>query len=74
MMYKIYFILVVVNYIIKAREINEPYEYNNFSNSDATLQIFNKDKIIDKLYINLTNISKPYLSDVKFSYTGKIFY
>ena len=74
MMYKIYFILVVFNYIIRARETNDPYEYNNFSNSDATLQIFNKDKIIDKLYINLTNISKPYLSDVKFSYTGKIFY
>jgi len=74
MLYKIYFILIVFNYIIKAKETNDPYEYNNFSNSDATLQIFNKDKIIDKLYINLTNISKPYLSDVKFSYTGKIFY
>ena len=71
---KIYFILIFINFIIKKIEANFTFENNNLSNYDASLQLFEEDKVIDKIYLNLINISKSILSDIKFSYTGKIFY
>lgn len=41
---------------------------------DVSMKIYNNEKIIDNMYMNLTNNSKLFLSDVKFSYTGKILY
>ena len=73
MKFKIYFIFIF-NFIIKKYNANINQDNNNFSSYDASIQLFNKDKIIDKLYLNLTNKSKSDLLDIKYSYTGKIIY
>ena len=73
MKFRIY-IFIIFNFIIKKYNAIIRPENNNISSYDASIEFFNKDKIIDKLYLNLTNISKYDLLDIKFSYTGKIIY
>ncbi len=73
MKFRIY-IFIIFNFIIKKYNAIISPENNNISNYDASIEFFNKDKIIDKFYLNLINISKSDLLDVKFSYTGKIIY
>ena len=65
----------IINYIrcnqfISLYNNSELYAYSY----DVSMKIYNNEKIIDNMYMNLTNNSKIFLSDVKFSYTGKILY
>ena len=70
MNYKIIFIYILINLYEKSKS-----NYTSNNNSyDAALQILNKEKVIDKYYLNLTNVSKTFLEDIKFAYSGKIIY
>ena len=70
MNYKIIFIYILINLYEKSKS-----NYTSNNNSyDAALEILNKEKVIDKYYLNLTNVSKTFLEDIKFAYSGKIIY
>ena len=69
----------IISYIINYIRCNQFISlYNNSElyaySYDVSMKIYNNEKIIDNMYMNLTNNSKLFLSDVKFSYTGKILY
>ena len=77
MKYKILFL--VICFAIKNIKTKYNDDINNESKElslkyDVSMKIYNKEKELDNMYLNLTNISKLYLSDIKFSYTGKIIY
>ena len=77
MKYKIlYFIITIAIQSINSKDNNNTNnEINQNSLSyEVSMRIYNKEKEIDFIYLNLTNISKSYLSNIKFSYTGKILY
>ena len=66
---------LLIDFIISYANCNksnniEPFTYDY----DVSMKIYNNKDIIDNIYMNLTNISKIFLSDTKFSYTGKILY
>ena len=70
---KIFFMFILINYI---RTSKSNFTSDNFSNGiyDSSLQLLNKENVIDTYYLYLANISKTFLSDIKFSYSGKIIY
>lgn len=76
MKYKIIFLLIL-SFTIQSIKAND-YKSNQKEYIpqiyDSSMKIYNKDKIIEKIYLNLTNSSKLFLSDVQFSYTGKLIY
>ena len=67
---------MVISYI-KSKDNKQKLIPKNISipvNYDVLMNIYKKEEIIDNIYLNLTNNSKIYLSEVQFSYTGKIIY
>ena len=76
MKYKIIFLLIFSFTIqsIKANDYKSNQKEYIPQRYDSSMKIYNKDKIIEKIYLNLTNSSKLFLSDVQFSYTGKLIY
>ena len=77
MKHKILYLFIINFFIQNIKGNDKSIEINQLStnyNYDASMKIYNNDKIIDIIYLNLTNHSKQLLSDILFSYTGRIIY
>ena len=72
---KILYLFIINIYIQNIKGNDKSIEINQLSTKyDASMKIYDNDKILDMIYLNLTNHSKQLLSDVLYSYTGRIIY
>ena len=77
---KITFLILLINQIVKSSQKSKvESDLISVSNKtdekyDAIIRIYEQVDMIDQAGLHLTNISKMYLSDLKYVYTGKILY
>lgn len=71
-----FLIIIIINFLFQNIKGNN-ITINNTQNSslyDVSMIIYNNEKKIDNIFLNLTNYSKHLFYDTQFSYTGKILY